>query len=460
MDHIGLRLQAFKSMSNNLLPNGIVSVVVLIVIKVLLQIRKKPCPVLTSSSYRSYHQHFISTSTVTGIVGLMANLAAFAAACKTVKVTGLILNKRSFININKIFNIVSSLILGIYILMEYRASVAGFKLSRSIKESLQNSKFERIKTSFYSSKGEKVEATILVNPNEEMLVIKTSDGKDFERNIEDKLVFLHVGCEDVIQGFVKYLREQAILSQNDRVSLLHRSNQDVQVFSSVPKQPKLAKSIHTYPHDLTFQELGFIQGNFNEDKRQLNIDVSKKIDVSIRLEDIFDSGADVIVNAANTHLGGGGGIDGLIHEKGGKGYKEAHKDLKRLYPEGYISGHAAMITSGDLKEKGFDNVIVVAGPQGAKSDLEKEAQLYSCYMNSLILAHQEKKKHIAFPSISTGIYDFPKDRAASISLKAIYDFIQSYPEASLETISIHFLPNATHEDSLDFYVKALAPLNS
>ena len=76
-----------------------------------------------------------------------------------------------------------------------------------------------------------------------------------------------------------------------------------------------------------------------------------------------------------------------------------------------------------------------------KQSTSKETELYSCYFNALILTEEQKKKSIAFPSISTGIYGFPKERAAAISLKAICDFVEKFPNSSLKTISIHYLPN-------------------
>jgi O-acetyl-ADP-ribose deacetylase (regulator of RNase III) len=164
-------------------------------------------------------------------------------------------------------------------------------------------------------------------------------------------------------------------------------------------------------------------------------------DFTIRRQNIFNSGAKIIVNAANTHLGGGGGIDGAIHREGGKDYEDAHEGLRKLYNSSYVQGHAAMIESGLLRTKyQIDNVIVVAGPQG-ETDAQKESELYSCYYNSLILADSERKESIAFPSISTGIFGFPKDRAALTSLRAVYDFVNQYPNTTLKRVSIHFLPS-------------------
>jgi len=161
--------------------------------------------------------------------------------------------------------------------------------------------------------------------------------------------------------------------------------------------------------------------------------------VTIRHQDLFESGAQAIVNAANIHLGGGDGIDGAIHERGGESYATGHRALKTRYDSQYVQGYAAIIGSGELKQKhNIDNVIVVAGPQGATTP-KKERQLYSCYYNSLVLGHYQNLESIAFPTISTGIFRFPKDRAAAITLRAINDFMDKYPRTTLKTISIHFL---------------------
>lgn len=208
--------------------------------------------------------------------------------------------------------------------------------------------------------------------------------------------------------------------------------------SCIPRKNEIAY----FTGDLTQIQKADLKADFIDDYT-LNITFQKhpKINLMIRRQDIFASKAQIIVNAANTHLGGGGGIDGAIHREGGSEYAKAHHELQTLYNARYIEGYAAMINSGLLKEKyDIENVIVVAGPQGAASP-SKETELYSCYFNALMLGHEQNKTSIAFPSISTGIFGFPKDRAADISLKAVQDFVDKYPNTSLKTISIHYLPN-------------------
>jgi O-acetyl-ADP-ribose deacetylase len=219
-------------------------------------------------------------------------------------------------------------------------------------------------------------------------------------------------------------------------------------------QTEDSKKVREYPADLSSKEKSNIEAIFIDDNTlKIGFQQLPTLSVTIRRQNIFTSGAQVIVNAANVHLGGGGGIDGAIHAKGGKDYAEAHRELQKEYHAEYVSGHAAMIDSGGLKEAyKIENVIVVAGPQGA-SNSDKESQLYSCYYNSLVLAQDQGKSSVAFPSISTGIFGFPKDRAASISLKAISDFIRNNPNTTLKNISIHFLPSEP-KTYLETYQKA------
>ncbi len=223
-----------------------------------------------------------------------------------------------------------------------------------------------------------------------------------------------------------------------------------------------SKTIRPYPGDLTTMEKPQWSTKLNGNFLHLNSTKHPAFNITIRPQDMFESNAQVLVNAANDHLGGGTGIDGAIHQKGGFAYAEAHKDLKRTYggndmkPASYPLGHAAMIKSGDLTNIKVDNVIVIAGPQGPSTDAEKEGQLYSCYYNSLLLAASQNKQSIAFPAISTGVFKFPKDRAAAISLRAINNFMDKHPNTSLKTISIHsFQAKGDPKTGLDYYADAL-----
>ncbi len=189
------------------------------------------------------------------------------------------------------------------------------------------------------------------------------------------------------------------------------------------------RTLHNYPGDLPTAFPSRNRGN------TLDMTLAPRFHVTIeRNQDLLKSGVDVVVNAANTTLAGGGGIDGQIHSEGGAVYANAHADLSRAHHRAYPEGVATLLPSGNLTAKG---VIVVAGPRGPTSDATKESQLYSTYYNSLLLAHSQGHTSIAFPSISTGIFGFPKERAAQISLRAIHDFIRNHPTSSLTHIAIY-----------------------
>src|SRR5690606_13829294 len=128
--------------------------------------------------------------------------------------------------------------------------------------------------------------------------------------------------------------------------------------------------------------------------------------------DITTLKVDAIVNAANTSLLGGGGVDGAIHRAGGLAILD---DCKRIRAKqgGCNVGEAVITTAGNLPAK---YVIHTVGPvwNGGKSN--EEHLLSSAYRNSLTLAFEYRIRSIAFPNISTGIYRFPKDRAAEIAI--------------------------------------------
>lgn len=179
--------------------------------------------------------------------------------------------------------------------------------------------------------------------------------------------------------------------------------------------------------------------------------LDSKVQVEIRGQNMFASGAEVLVNAANSHLRGGSGIDGAMHNRWNPyGYQEAQLAIFTLDPytrqkENYPSGDAVLIElSQQAKEeetkKGtkINSVIIVNGPQPPLT-ADTQSRLYSSYYNSLVLAHQQGKTSIAFPSISTGIFQYPKEDASIASLHAIHDFMKEFPKTTLSQISIHFL---------------------
>lgn len=134
--------------------------------------------------------------------------------------------------------------------------------------------------------------------------------------------------------------------------------------------------------------------------------------------DITKIESDAIVNAANTSLLGGGGVDGAIHRAGGKELLEDCIKIRNRQG-GCKVGEAVITSAGNLKAK---QVIHTVGPKWNNGQSNEEEKLRNCYVNSLIIAEEHNLKTIAFPNISTGIYRFPKDLAALIAIKTIKEF--------------------------------------
>jgi O-acetyl-ADP-ribose deacetylase len=134
--------------------------------------------------------------------------------------------------------------------------------------------------------------------------------------------------------------------------------------------------------------------------------------------DITKTTTDAIVNAANTSLLGGGGVDGAIHRAGGKEILEECIKIRNKQG-GCNVGEAVITTAGNLPSQ---YVIHTVGPVWNGDKDEKKVLLANCYKNCLTIAEEQKLKSIAFPNISTGIYHFPKDKAAAISIEIIKSF--------------------------------------
>jgi O-acetyl-ADP-ribose deacetylase (regulator of RNase III) len=135
--------------------------------------------------------------------------------------------------------------------------------------------------------------------------------------------------------------------------------------------------------------------------------------------DITRMRVDAIVNAANTHLRGGGGVDGAIHRVGGPAIMEACREI------GYCPvGEAVITTAGNLPSK---YVIHTVGPVWRGGNRGEAQKLANCYSNSLKLAEKYGLKTIAFPNISTGVYGYPKKAAAQIAVEVIKGEQERYP---------------------------------
>ncbi len=132
--------------------------------------------------------------------------------------------------------------------------------------------------------------------------------------------------------------------------------------------------------------------------------------------DITEERVDAIVNAANSSLMGGGGVDGAIHRKGGPRILEECNDIRRTrHRDGLPTGHAVATTAGDLPATW---VIHTVGPVYAKSE-DRSHLLASCHIQSLRVADEVGAETVAFPAISTGVYGYPVDEAAPVAIEAI-----------------------------------------
>ncbi len=160
---------------------------------------------------------------------------------------------------------------------------------------------------------------------------------------------------------------------------------------------------------------------------------------------IVEVQADAIVNAANSALAGGGGVDGAIHRAGGPTIMQECRQY-----DGCPTGSAVPTTAGRLKAQ---YVFHAVGP--IYSGRSEDARLLaSAYQTCLKLAEERKLKSIAFPSISTGVYGYPLDEAAPIALKTVIEHIQQ-PTSLQQVMFVLF-----GDDSYAAYKKALAQLAS
>ncbi len=160
--------------------------------------------------------------------------------------------------------------------------------------------------------------------------------------------------------------------------------------------------------------------------------------------DITELQVDAIVNAAKYTLMGGGGVDGAIHAKGGPEILEECKIIKEKQG-GCSPGEAVYTTAGQLNAR---YVIHTVGPiwhNGTKNEAEI---LRSCYLNCLKIAEELRLSSIAFPNISTGVYNFPKDEAAEIAVNTIKNFPAEFVK------DVHFV--CFDADNFYFYKKTLS----
>ncbi len=143
--------------------------------------------------------------------------------------------------------------------------------------------------------------------------------------------------------------------------------------------------------------------------------------VRVIIGDITRQDVDAIVNAANSSLLGGGGVDGAIHRAGGPEILAECREIRRTrFPEGLPTGEAVITTGGKLSAL---YVIHTVGPIYGEHGGREAELLANCYHNSLTLAVEKNLTSIAFPAISTGVFGYPLAEAAEVSSKTIENFL-------------------------------------
>ena len=145
--------------------------------------------------------------------------------------------------------------------------------------------------------------------------------------------------------------------------------------------------------------------------------------VRVVVGDITLQKVTAIVNAANSTLLGGAGVDGAIHRVGGPQIlKECEQIRRTIYPQGLPTGEAVITTGGHLPAQ---YVIHTVGPIYGRNEANESELLAACYRNSLLLGSEHRISSIAFPSISTGAFGYPRHEAAAISSQAIKEFLSA-----------------------------------
>ena len=167
--------------------------------------------------------------------------------------------------------------------------------------------------------------------------------------------------------------------------------------------------------------------------------------------DITLQSKDVIVNAANSSLMGGGGVDGAIHKAGGPAILEECKKI--VEKQGKLStGKAVITTGGNLKAK---YVIHAVGPVWHGGNKNEPSLLASSYKESLKLAEENNLSSISFPSISTGAYGYPVYQAAKVALKTVTSFLRDEASSIKEVVFVLY-----DYKTYDAYQVALSELKS
>jgi O-acetyl-ADP-ribose deacetylase (regulator of RNase III) len=173
------------------------------------------------------------------------------------------------------------------------------------------------------------------------------------------------------------------------------------------------------------------------EKEMFTVNINR-VRLSVVKGDITQQETEAVVNAANPSLMGGGGVDGAIHLAGGPIILEECKQI--VAQKGNLPvGEAVITTGGKLKAK---YVIHTVGPVWYGGNRNEGQLLYSAYHKSIKIASTNNLKSISFPSISTGAYGYPVDKAADVALETIIEFLRNEP-GSLEEVILTLFDDVT-----------------
>ena len=175
-----------------------------------------------------------------------------------------------------------------------------------------------------------------------------------------------------------------------------------------------------------------------------------KTTVEIVRGSMLDQDVDAVVNAANEQMRGGGGIDGRIHLRAGRGLMD---ELERVAPTGAKTG-TAVITSGHKLKQPY--IIHTPGPRWSGGNSGEPELLASSYQSCLERAEEKKLKSIAFCSISTSIFRYPLDKAAPLALRTVREYLDTHPDTSLERIVFAMFGDDEHKAFAKAYAEATA----
>lgn len=156
--------------------------------------------------------------------------------------------------------------------------------------------------------------------------------------------------------------------------------------------------------------------------------------IHLQQGDITQLKVDAVVNAANRHLAGGGGVDGAIHRAGGPSIHKACQEI--IAKRGPLKDGEAVVTPGGQLSATY--IIHTVGPRWQGGEHGESEALANCYRNSLELAKAHRMNSIAFPNISTGIYEYPKEAAAKIAVKTVQEWASENPQGMEKIIFICF----------------------